>query len=324
MKTEKDLLHTFSDANTTMRPQFKKQLRSQITGKQQRRSWVAPRLVWAPIAVLIVLGLSIIAGTQDASAPHQNPFTPKTVSAEELIDKSDRAITAQRDTQKYNFWIDTSTMKPGPRKATCTLPGLSDVYVPDYRFTDYTYINKAANVEAYYAHEHRDNADYVMQEVYNDAGADVLKDVRLPQPQSLSSWLQRTTADGKDADIQTNDIYVMQNGKLQQNDAIRQTKQNGTSVYEFYTVPIKHDGPQSGCDPQITRYVIDANTYQILEIDTYLDSVAPENVTEQSTWSYEAANVPVDVAIEKMTAAGYNKSLATDHLTDKHIRPLSR
>lgn len=329
--SEKRVLATFSDSRMNIDPKFKQQLRSRIVrGQQRRKALVWPKLVMMPAMVVLVLAVAVFAGLQKPEQG-QNPFTPQKVSAQDLIQKSDEA-TKNFDPNKYTFFESTWTGNGGPWFNACASGVGNDTR--EYVSTTYVYRDHQNKVEALYTSYLKNGQPTPSVSVYDDTDQKILNDYVIPRGTPLSTEIKQSMINGKPGFF-----VVDRNGNRLSDTSVSPTYLNGREVYLFYTKlntavvsPLECWPDGSSRDPKgapatylppvakpdISKIVLDANTYETLEYSTYVGSVADQNLVTTSSYTFTYQNLSQSEALAIMTKAGFNQNTALHELPGGH------
>jgi hypothetical protein len=329
-QNEKRLLDIFADTHMTIDPKFKQNLRQQVTvGKTKRNNgfrW--PKLILAPVTMIVILGFAIFASTQEAGAPKRVPFTPTRVSAAELIQKS-AATTENVNTDLYSFFTSTYTNHAGPLYDICT--NEQKTSAREYSSNLYVYWDKDDSVEAMYINSLEDGIAGRTTAVYDDTPKRVLEEYVIPRGQSLSALL-----DDNIIGSQPYHYVVDENGNRLSDQKVAPSTINGRQVYAFYvsrndekTYPTQcwFDGGsrdiKNTTEPyippvekqDITKYVLDAKTFETIEASQYVESIQEKNLIRRSTYSYTMKKLSSQEALRIMSEAGFDQATARNELS---------
>jgi hypothetical protein len=302
-RAARQALTTFSDKNMRIDPRFKSRLRSELTAavqSPQKKSRWHYRLLPAVAVVAIVALASIIIGRLGIVSP--NDAKVSALSASELITKARQRFTSF-DPRGYAFFSYESERTFGPRAHECgagTMPNQPRIATELNKA--YIYAPQRSSVEAYYTLSSNSYTTTKYEESYYSKTSNQYKK-RLTE--KIYMPLQHT-AYRIDGVKKPGYLLVDKQGNtLPITTGIPKTERNGRTVYAFY---FRYDPliMASMCKDEIISVVFDAETYALLENDTYVGSVHPDNLAVKNHARITYSNIDEATALTIMTAAGFD------------------
>lgn len=337
---EKKIISVFADSNLDMDPKFRTNLRSQLSkrsatvgqaprGYKFKTKFQWPRLVTLSLACTVVL---VIVGLIGTSRPQNSkyPFALQQVSAAEVIQRAKQFKTSFNPAD-YTFFESISTQEAGPWWKQCGVG--SSVDPANTMSTYYVYRAKDNGIEASYTHEVGDGKTIQNESVYDQTSKRILPSYAIPSPASPNDLFNVGQIQSK-----SEYLFVDEKGNPASGASLRLTQENGRGVYVVYTKinpavlsPYTCRAPDSTwtdktdpkygetvTKPAINREVFDANTFQSLEYDVYVNGIADDNLVVKTTFQLTYNNDTAKQALQIMTAAGFDRSSAVAEFPAGH------
>ncbi len=321
-RSEAQLKDTFSNQSMTIDAKFKKNLKQRMLKQQkyvqkgrERSSWskwlILPAAATAAVLVISTVSFNAPNGTNTAGIP---PFHAQRVSAAALLEKSEE-FKKNFDPSKFSYIDSRNEYRIGPkylqRKGPMTLEyreqGITRMII--YRDADH-------KVEAFYNYnETKDGKKQFEMAVYDETDKRILEANNYMTPRSLEDFFAGYKLNGK-LMFKITDAA----GNVLSDDTITPSGEKGKEVYEFY---MRLDPEQARNIPAlagdeygeehtnaVTKVVISAWTYEVMEYAVYEGEATEENLVTREITRTEYQGIGMKDALQLLAEAGFDKSKA--------------
>ncbi|HJQ09016.1 MAG TPA: hypothetical protein VJ836_06060 [Candidatus Saccharimonadales bacterium] len=309
MNAKRRILDTFANERLQADNTFKARLRHKIATHQTSKKRFAlsspfvSMAVMAAVLIVVLIGISNRPGHFLLDTPQASALSPA-----ELVSRA-RQYYESFDPRGYSFYSYESERTPGPQAEQCRPAGMakdtSPIFYKEINRV-YMYAPQDSTVEAHYSYF---SSSYnTQEESYHSQDSDNFK---RELANKVTTPLQAATyrIDGITMSVY---ILVDRHGKRLPVTDVSKSKQNGREVYAVY---FRYDPTvmPGMCKDEIISVVFDAKTYAVLEYDTYIGNVSPENLVVKNHAKINYKNINEDEALQIMTAAGFDMDKALEN-----------